>query len=370
MYDEILPYSKNLDIASLSRCFKNVVNSYKFYWFLSILDFILDSDELTIGYKELAVRMLTTVWYPLDYFKLSFGAHDGFKVLALEVSKHMTVDNHLSAESLRKQMEKKLPDEIFNNLNKVIEAGLMRWVCFRFLSPFVESHVRGLADHKVNRTIASLSRDDQYKRILPYQINANSITLNPIWREYFLANQSILRGFIRWHLVKFLQKNNSNIIGLTEKLDKPTTRDLSLAKKFWSTYSASNAINCIYSNNNLNGQELSLDHFIPWSYIAHDQLWNIVPTTKTINSMKSDHLPDLRLYLDAFCTIQYNAFVFHLNCSHINFLEDYIRMLGLNKPEFVGNQYFINRLRAEIENHSRMASQLGFPAHFVFSSEV
>ncbi|OLP15528.1 hypothetical protein BST81_25855 [Leptolyngbya sp. 'hensonii'] len=38
-------------------------------------------------------------------------------------------------------------------------------------------------------------------------------------------------------------------------------------------------------------EKFSLDHYLPWSFIAHDQLWNLVPTTPEINSAKSNNLP-------------------------------------------------------------------------------
>ncbi|MFO7585650.1 MAG: HNH endonuclease domain-containing protein [Anaerolineales bacterium] len=40
----------------------------------------------------------------------------------------------------------------------------------------------------------------------------------------------------------------------------------------------------------------SLDHFLPWRYVAHDLLWNILPASKSVNSSKSDSLPHLPRY--------------------------------------------------------------------------
>jgi len=36
---------------------------------------------------------------------------------------------------------------------------------------------------------------------------------------------------------------------------------------------------------------MSLDHFLPWSFVAHHQLWNLVPTLPEVNSSKLDRLP-------------------------------------------------------------------------------
>ena len=34
-----------------------------------------------------------------------------------------------------------------------------------------------------------------------------------------------------------------------------------------------------------------------WSFVSHDLLWNLMPTDSSINSSKSNKLPDLNLYL-------------------------------------------------------------------------
>ena len=52
----------------------------------------------------------------------------------------------------------------------------------------------------------------------------------------------------------------------------------------------------IYNHQMLTTEDLSIDHFVPWSYVAHDEFWNLHPTTRSINSKKSNHLPDWEMY--------------------------------------------------------------------------
>ena len=47
----------------------------------------------------------------------------------------------------------------------------------------------------------------------------------------------------------------------------------------------------------------SLDHFLPWKFVLHDQLWNPIPVSRSANSSKSDSLPSLR-YLEPFVETQ------------------------------------------------------------------
>ena len=42
---------------------------------------------------------------------------------------------------------------------------------------------------------------------------------------------------------------------------------------------------------------LEIDHFIPWSFIASDEIWNLTPTFKRVNINKSNDLPDMDIDL-------------------------------------------------------------------------
>lgn len=54
---------------------------------------------------------------------------------------------------------------------------------------------------------------------------------------------------------------------------------------------------CIYTKKLLMPKEYDLDHFIPWSFVVHDQIWNLLPADSSISSSKSNKLPDLDIYL-------------------------------------------------------------------------
>ena len=53
---------------------------------------------------------------------------------------------------------------------------------------------------------------------------------------------------------------------------------------------------------------MSIDHFVPWSYVAHDELWNLSPTTRSINSSKSNKLPKWNLYFEKLFRLEYQAY--------------------------------------------------------------
>lgn len=362
-----LPEYNHLDIAKLSSVFRDTTNSYKFYWFLSILDSLRDNGENIISQKDIALRMLANVWYPLDYFKLSFGKQDSFKKVAQFISSKIAVDNRPNSQNIFEQINCRFSEKELKTLSNQIKE-IYKYVPYRFVRPFFEEETHANSDHLVKNQMIVLCNqyfESQPHRVM-YRFVGDSIELNSIWIDYLLRHQGILRGFIFWHLVKFMQKNNPNVIGLSEKLQKPAERDLKSANRFWKGYLAENAdLTCIYSGQRITVQNLSLDHFLPWSYVAHDQLWNIIPTPKNVNSAKNDRLPSLEVYFEAFSTLQYKAVQFYLKKENQQLPEDYIYLFRESVHE-MSLETFQDVLRKQIMPQWQTAQNLGFPYPFIY----
>src|SRR5688572_11156023 len=256
-----LPESKGLEISKLSSIFSDTTNSYKFYWFLSILDSLQENGQATMSLNDIALRMVANVWYPLDFFKLSFGKQDSFKAIANFLTSKIEIDNSINSLPLFQQIKIKLPRQDHVSLKSKVDI-ILRWVPYRFLRVFFAEETKGLPDHQVNNRIIELANlyFKDHPELVIYKFSNDSIELNQIWIDYFQQHQVILRGFINWHLIKFVQKNNPTVIGLSEKLKKPNIRDLKQAYLFWKVYLERQSISCIYSGENVTLQNISLDH--------------------------------------------------------------------------------------------------------------
>lgn len=370
-----LPNHNKLEISKLAAVFSDVSNSYKFYWFLSILDILQESDNTLIPINEILLRMVANVWYPLDYYKLSFGKNDGFKSIAHFITGKIKIDNNPNTPSLIDQIKSKLPPEEQNSLNARVNT-LINYVPYRFVRPFFSEETSGISDSQVNSKIKRLL--DQYFHDSPNRViykfvdkdKNKFIEINPVWRDYLNQHQGILRGFINWHLIKFLHKNNPNVIGLSEKLVKPIQRDLKDANKFWKEYlrNENTPIKCIYSGQNITLANLSLDHFLPWSLVAHDLLWNIIPTPKSVNSSKSDKIPSVEPYLKKFIQLQYDAFKFHSERGSTALLEDYSQIFGQTTDEIILKPFedFSEGLSKIVLPQIQTARNMGFDYPFIY----
>lgn len=70
-------------------------------------------------------------------------------------------------------------------------------------------------------------------------------------------------------------------------------RKLENVRELWLSYAKINKkpLIDIYDDNIILEKQLSIDHFIPWSYVANDELWNLVPMDRNHNSSKGNQLP-------------------------------------------------------------------------------
>jgi hypothetical protein len=363
-----LPFEPNIDVSKLSVIFNDTTNSYKFYWFLAILNALKKGQNERLDVEDLAMQMMADVWFPLDYYKLSFGKLDGFKKVAEYISGCMAINSSPSAPGLEHQIRQNLNEvEVLAIQSKVKE--FLRWVPYRFLRPFFTSELKGLKDTNVNGRITKLCNENfatDHRRVM-YKFESRSIILNENWATYLITHQQVLRGFTYWHLIKFLQRNNPNVPGLPSKILKPTSgdRNLSDARKFWGQFlSKTNNYRCIYSEQTVTPENFSLDHFLPWSFVVHNHYWNLIPVPSSVNSSKSDWLPDWK-YFPKFARQQFEIFKFYFQNDNRRALEDYF--VNIVPSEYLVTQdEFTQHLERQILPQYQIAKNMGFLFPFNF----
>ena len=118
------------------------------------------------------------------------------------------------------------------------------------------------------------------------------ITLNPVVYQYLLKNKTLIEkvNFLEW--TKYLLDNE-----LDEENPKNVIDTLTLSTKRYNLssfqkilYDELNEHCCFYCKKILKDSEIHVDHFIPWSFIKDDQLWNFVISCSHCNESKNDRL--------------------------------------------------------------------------------
>jgi hypothetical protein len=81
-----------------------------------------------------------------------------------------------------------------------------------------------------------------------------------------------------------------------------------------------------------------VEHFVPYQFVAHDLMWNLLPADPAFNSRKGDKLPPLDRYFDAFYAVQREALqVIGTTRPRSPFLEDYLmafRTLDVSREQY------------------------------------
>jgi len=367
----IIPNVENLPISRLASIFNNTTNSYKYLFFIALLNLMENSQfsRSVFPVNNIYTEMLTIAWYPHTYFRLNFGSQDKIGVLLDRIGDSFTTPAVLtkkSRESLTLSLRKYIK-EISNTLD--------RYVKFRLLRPFFYDEVKNLEDTLLHNKIKMLAynRTEEFLPLYYISENESEIIIPPPWINYIYTNIKILRNFAAWEWLLYMQKRNLTIPNMHLKLFPPQKREALAAQTgIWKTLIFEKDFHCIYSGVKITTNNLSLDHFLPWTYFAHDELYNLTPTTRNINSAKSNSLPSQKRYLEPFIEQQlkfietvYSA----LPGKYWKIIKDsYMNSFGLSERDLINRK---DKLSKTLEDHFKanwqIAENQGFSPNWVYT---
>jgi hypothetical protein len=309
-----LPPNKNLPIHLLVACFNNTVATYKYYWLLSILNQVEKGSRL-ISKKVLFADMVSHAWYTVHYFHVSFGKSDKLG----EVTKRLQTIENIPVNAGKADILNQLVESNHRETKSLLQhfdTNVPHW----FLSPWFPRTDK----NKIYR-----NSQDSAQRPL-YALSKEFISVDLLWYNYLIENSSLIRSFCYWNLSLFLQNRNPNVPDIPNKLIKPAVRNsLTKQRNYWKLYAEHQpaAFNCIYTGKNLIDVQFDIDHFIPYNFVSHDLLWNLIPADPGFNSTKTDKLPTLSRYFQPFFTMQKQSIDYMKQHHPSNkLLEDYLTL--------------------------------------------
>jgi len=344
-----LPFNKKLPINCLAACFNNTAATYKFYWFLSIIQAV-ENGTKSIWKKDLFARMISNAWYTVNYFHVSFGSQD----LIQQAIKKIKDSEGITIDAKQDFVFKKLISSSKTDTQRQLwhfNKNVPHW----FLSPWFPKH-KGETDTKREKRIYSESKE--FRNYSLYALYEEHIVINTVWEVYISENAKVLKDYCYWNLAIFLQSKNPNVPDIPNKLIKPAVRNsLTKQRKYWDiVFKELGTIDCIYTNEKLTHNNYAVEHFIPYSFVSHDLLWNLIPAFKTFNSEKSDKLPPLDKYFEGFFKLQKRGLEIVRGKSPDNILlEDYLTIF----PD-IDKSITLRKFRERIEPLITIASNNGF----------
>ncbi|WP_116787811.1 HNH endonuclease domain-containing protein [Flavobacterium psychrotrophum] len=315
----MVPFHPNLPVKTLSGLFSNTASTYKFYWFLAILEAV-ETGKTVIEKQELFARMVAGAWYTVNYFHVSFGKQD----LLQQSIETIKAGEALPVNLRQEDIVSRLAGSIKTETVKVLwhfDNNVPHW----FLSPWF------------NKT--TINNDSSYKKYIYtasaafegdclYALDSHQIIINPKWVGYLTTHSRILKDYCLWNLAAFLQVRNPSVPDIAGKLIKPPFRGslLPQRKHYWDiVFKELGSIECIYTNTKMDITNYAVDHFIPHAFVSHDLIWNLAPIDKQFNSIKSDKLPSLEKHFEPFVRLQQEAYnVICTKAPKNKYLEEFI----------------------------------------------
>lgn len=347
----ILPSQGIVDAGRLSQIYNNTTATYKFYWFVSIINLICtNSNRRVFSFDEIIAGMIAEAWYPIHYFRLSFGKLDSLENNTLEIQRILGIPIDANKDYIRQQILNNIDNPSIRRLVHVFTLNVL----YRFLSPWIPKS----SDAEV------VSQSQVFTNNCPYAIFDKTILIDNLWVDYLISYAAILKDFSFWNLAIFLQKRNPNVPDIPSKLVRPLQRTpLTRQRRFWDRFiQTKGQIQCIYTGANLTVGDYDLDHFIPWSFVVHDLLWNLIPSDSSVNSSKSNCIPSLERYLEPLARLQHEALKEnYLSNPSDKLLEDYL-VFRCSIPELISisDNRFISLFKNEFTPMAQTATNMGF----------
>ena len=256
-------------------------NTYKFALARSILEFVKENEtriqkniddgkDTSIDYSVFADDFLRYYWYQeKSKIPQNYNADDpphAIQILKKMFQDHSQPENfNMVPEVVKEKAKNKILQKVFGK-----EHSKTSQVVPRFQNISVGK--------KTAKKETFYKNDEENKRIM---INSNAM-------RFFTHYRILLEKFVVLEWAKFLDGIKSSP-GIVSKIEDPEfdRKSLKPQEKILKKYSDT----CFYCNAPLEGLIVHVDHFIPFSYIFENELWNLVLACSECNLNKSDSLP-------------------------------------------------------------------------------
>lgn len=156
--------------------------------------------------------------------------------------------------------------------------------------------IKNIEEKVVKRYVVGALFEDTGRLIYSFSKKERKITLTQASWEFLVKHQTAIFKLVNYELAKFLQSKNPDLLDgvvLTEIENITRRESLQQYRELILSHSENK---CFYTERAIpkSSRSLAVDHFIPWSFIHSDELWNFVLTSSSLNSSKGNKIPSER----------------------------------------------------------------------------
>ena len=310
-------YYNTLDIEGFSHMMKDPSYCYKFYWLEAIVQLISEGIEKTT-FDAVINEMICNAWYSVREFHIHLSGmqadgqvRDGLERAVIRLSELSDLPANASKVEIKNAIRE------HDTELKVYKEQLTNMVPYRALAGFFPRDDSAADWGSVRRMTAYIQRINSDVVLLPYTLGESSklkkeVYFQPAWMEMIQDNTVSILGWIQYEKVKWLQNNNPEVPGLVYKLAPmdDRMRKLNSVRKLWEGILDLTEVRDVFTGDKVIRGQYDVDHFIPWSFVMNDELWNLMPMDSSLNSAKSNRLPRWDPFFSRFAANQFLLYGF------------------------------------------------------------
>ena len=260
-------------ISSFVLSSKGKTTSYKYAFFKSIIDNIFNCNQLILKFEYLYETFGRIYWNIIVKYKLpqirktSRWQYSQVEIIIKEILEKYPFLQNLDFDSLCDEYKKEY----------------MKYVPY-----ILEKYVIGALYADLEGAIYGF---DKKKKIMWF--TKDSIL--------FLKNNKVLLEKINYYAwISWMEEifDNNKIVAynIASKIDEVTKREN--LEKFKKSLLLLGENKCFYCEKNI--KNIHVDHFIPWSFVKNDQLWNMVISCSACNLKKNNKIPSEKYFKKIF----------------------------------------------------------------------
>ena len=187
--------NKSIDAKKLDTIFDNKSTSYKYFWFMAIISLAKESQQLSLTYKDILIRMVALAWPIVLRHKINLGKKDMLCRYLSEIANKTSLDSRSTGKYVEFYLGKHYMDA---EINRTL-SPLLNNVPYRFLSPWIK--------FSSNKDVSERSRTVAFDG--PYALYTDGIVLNSMWWHHINAHYREICNSSISSFNQFVQQNNS-----------------------------------------------------------------------------------------------------------------------------------------------------------------
>lgn len=181
------------------------------------------------------------------------------------------------------------------------EEPQIKGVDFDSLRTEVQREYLSKTEFIIAKDVMGALYDELNGNIYGFSKEKKEICFSKASYEFLMRYKSALEdlnyySWILW-MENILKKREKEEGNLAIKLDESTKREsLEVYKKDLILHG--DDLRCFYCGKTVTSCHCHMDHFVPWSFVKDDQIWNLVFSCPHCNESKNNKLPNQSPYLD------------------------------------------------------------------------